>query len=139
MVGAEPASAVLSRIGCLAMLQESLCLTLFFSRGYAASLEHTHLRLCCCAGLLPTGRLTHAGGRRQQQLNSHGQPLTVEGAGQGAYLSMCLAVKDQHADIREWIMHHERLGAGKFYIFDNNSTTPMLPVIADLVSPEACL
>lgn len=84
-------------------------------------------------GLLPTGRLTHAGGRRQQQLNSHGQPLTVEGAGQGAYLSMCLAVKDQHADIREWIMHHERLGAGKFYIFDNNSTTPMLPVIADLV------
>ena len=50
---------------------------------------------------------------------------------------MCLAVKDQHGDIREWILHHRNIGAGKFYIFDNNSTTPMLPVMADLVNPLA--
>ena len=38
----------------------------------------------------------------------------------------------QHADIREWLEHHLRLGVGKFYIFDN-STLPMLPAFADLV------
>lgn len=52
-----------------------------------------------------------------------------------AYFAMCIAVKDQHADIREWILHHARIGAGKFYIFDNNSTTPMLDVMKDLVRP----
>lgn len=46
---------------------------------------------------------------------------------------MCLAVKDQHADIREWLEHHQRLGVGKFYIFDNNSSRPMLPEFFDLV------
>ena len=49
------------------------------------------------------------------------------------YLAMCLAVKDQHADIREWLEHHLRLGVGKFYIYDNNSSRPMLPEFFDLV------
>ena len=49
------------------------------------------------------------------------------------YLAMCLAVKDQHADIREWLEHHQRLGVGKFYIYDNNSSRPMLPEFFDLV------
>ncbi|KAK9824237.1 hypothetical protein WJX72_008861 [[Myrmecia] bisecta] len=46
---------------------------------------------------------------------------------------MCLAVKDQHADIREWIEYHQRIGVSKFYIFDNNSSSPMISEFAELV------
>ena len=57
-------------------------------------------------------------------------PTTSHGSN---YVAMCLAVKDQHADIREWLEHHMRLGVGKFYIYDNNSSRPMLPEFFDLV------
>lgn len=48
--------------------------------------------------------------------------------------AICLVVRDQHADIREWLHHHTALGVGRFYIFDNNSTTPMLSELADFVN-----
>ena len=68
-----------------------------------------------------------------------GRRLSTDGALEGNaegiehYFAMCLAVKDQHTDIREWLEHHRRLGASKVYIFDNNSTVPMLSEFLDLV------
>ena len=49
------------------------------------------------------------------------------------YLALCISVKDQNKDIREWIEYHEQLGVGLFYIVDNNSKTPLLPIISDFV------
>jgi hypothetical protein len=31
-------------------------------------------------------------------------------------------VKNQHADLREWLEYHKWLGVGKVYVYDNNST-----------------
>ena len=49
------------------------------------------------------------------------------------YFAICLCVKDQQKDIREWIEHHARFGASKIYIFDDNSSTPMISEFSDLV------
>lgn len=42
------------------------------------------------------------------------------------YLAMCLIVKDQPLDVLEWIEYHRKLGATKFYVFDHNSTVPLV-------------
>ena len=42
------------------------------------------------------------------------------------YFAICVSAKDQHDDICEWIEHHEGLGAGKIYLFDDSSNPPML-------------
>ena len=42
------------------------------------------------------------------------------------YFAICVSAKDQHEDINEWIEHHEKLGAGKIYIYDDSSNPPML-------------
>lgn len=41
------------------------------------------------------------------------------------YLAICVAAKDQHADIDEWVLHHEKQGAGRIYVYDDNSEPPM--------------
>ena len=41
------------------------------------------------------------------------------------YFAICVAVKDQHADVSEWVEHHEKLGAGKIYVYDDSSDPPM--------------
>ncbi|KAK9803282.1 hypothetical protein WJX72_006976 [[Myrmecia] bisecta] len=48
-------------------------------------------------------------------------------------VAMCLVVKNQNDDIREWIQHHQQLGVSKFYVWDNNSSVPMLQQLYDLV------
>ena len=57
-----------------------------------------------------------------------------------AYLAVCLGVKDQNEDLREWIEYHRSIGVGKFYIFDDNSTVPAAAELQDLIqegkSPE---
>ena len=51
------------------------------------------------------------------------------------FLALCLVVKDERRDyLREWIEYHRRLGCEKFYIFDNNSTTPLMLGISDYVT-----
>jgi len=62
-------------------------------------------------------------------LNCCARAPTSERAAQ----AVCLVVRNQHADIREWLEHHLALGAGRFYVFDNNSTAPMLDAVLDLV------
>ena len=49
------------------------------------------------------------------------------------YLAICISVKDQNRDIREWIEYHEQLGVSMFYIVDNNSKAPLLPWISDYI------
>lgn len=51
----------------------------------------------------------------------------------GAYLAMCLVVKDQEDDLREWVDYHHSIGVEKFYIFDDNSSIPSLVGLEDLV------
>lgn len=50
-----------------------------------------------------------------------------------AYLAMCLGVKDQNEDLREWIRYHQSLGVGKFYVFDDSSIVPAAEDIQDLI------
>ena len=52
---------------------------------------------------------------------------------QQAYLAMCLGVKDQNEDLREWIEYHRSIGVGKFYVFDDNSTVPAATALPDLI------
>lgn len=47
---------------------------------------------------------------------------------------MCLIVKDQHRDVVEWIQHHRALGAEKFYVFDHNSSVPLILELHPLVN-----
>lgn len=41
------------------------------------------------------------------------------------YLALCLAVKDQTADMPEWLDWHAKSGVARFYIFDMASAVPM--------------
>lgn len=50
-----------------------------------------------------------------------------------SYVAFCIIVKDEHCDIREWVLHHASIGVGKFYLFDTQSTPPMAPVLDDLI------
>jgi hypothetical protein len=46
-------------------------------------------------------------------------------AGQdNAYVAMCLVVKNQNADLPEWVQYHSYIGVRKFYIYDHGSTPP---------------
>lgn len=54
-------------------------------------------------------------------------------ASAASYFAICTVAKDQHADIREWAEYHHKMGAGKIYIFDNLSKSPMLDEIHDFV------
>ena len=50
------------------------------------------------------------------------------------YFAMCLITKDEHEALAEWIEYHKRLGSSKFYIFDHNSTIPVLNGIQEYVT-----
>ena len=50
-----------------------------------------------------------------------------------SYLAMCLIIKDEHENIVEWIEYHKRMGVTKIYMFDHNSTYPMLNYISNYV------
>jgi len=47
-------------------------------------------------------------------------------------VALCLMVKDD-MDIYEWITYHNRLGVGKFYIFDNGSSPPLKTSLKSLI------
>ncbi len=52
------------------------------------------------------------------------------------YLAICLIVRDQNQDLREWIRYHQHVGVGKFYIFDDNSllsSQPAADYLQDLI------
>ncbi|KAF6251769.1 glycosyltransferase family 92-domain-containing protein [Scenedesmus sp. NREL 46B-D3] len=49
------------------------------------------------------------------------------------FVAICAIVKNQHQDLREWLEYHKWLGVSKVYVYDNNSTVPLLPDIIDMV------
>lgn len=49
-------------------------------------------------------------------------------------LAFCAIVKDQ--DLNEWIDYHKRKGVSKFYIFDHNSTVPLVNHLQRYVRSE---
>ena len=57
------------------------------------------------------------------------------------YLAVCCVVRNSNTDglnppIREWIEYHRKLGIEKFYLFDENSTVPVLDHIIDYVRAD---
>jgi hypothetical protein len=38
------------------------------------------------------------------------------------YVAMCVIVKNQAADLQEWLQYHRFIGVEKVYLYDNNST-----------------
>ena len=49
------------------------------------------------------------------------------------YFAICVSAKDQHEDIAEWVQYHEQLGAGKVYVYDDNSNPPMLTQLTPFI------
>lgn len=49
------------------------------------------------------------------------------------YVALCTSSKEDHEALREWILYHACIGVGKFYIYDDGSTEPMLEKIIDFV------
>jgi len=47
------------------------------------------------------------------------------------YFAMCLAIKNQHGDIREWVAHHKAVGAGTIYVYDMLSEPPLNETLQD--------
>lgn len=58
---------------------------------------------------------------------------TLANGGVQSYFAMCLIVKDDLDNLPEWVEYHRRMGASKFYIFDHNSSTPLVNGIANYV------
>ena len=69
--------------------------------------------------------------RRQQQQQ---QPAPAPQGSNDSYVALCLSARDEHCDLREWVLHHAALGVGKAYVFDTGSSPPMEAVLADLVA-----
>lgn len=55
------------------------------------------------------------------------------------YLAICVAVKDQHADLTEWLTHYyHHLNVRRFYLMDDGSTPPLSDMnYSSFVSPRA--
>ncbi len=74
-----------------------------------------------CTALKLEGRSAKATGDLSSNA-SLAHPVTPD----RAYLAICAIVKDQHLDLLEWIEWHRCLGVQRFYIYDNNSTVPLM-------------
>ena len=46
-----------------------------------------------------------------------------------AYVAACVLAKDEHLNIREWILYHKWIGINKFYVFDHQSKPPLADVL----------
>ena len=40
-------------------------------------------------------------------------------------IGVCLIIKDENEYVDEWLSHYRKLGVDKFFIYDNNSSTPI--------------
>ena len=38
--------------------------------------------------------------------------------------------------MREWVDYHRMIGVSKFYIFDNNSSVPLMSILSDYIQEE---
>ena len=51
------------------------------------------------------------------------------------YLAMCLITRDS-VDLRDWLQHYLDLGVSKVYVFDHNSSTPVIKQVWDYVEEQ---
>eukprot|EP00953_Heterococcus_sp_UTEX-ZZ885_P020536 11493-Heterococcus_DN1.PRE.4 len=53
----------------------------------------------------------------------------------GQEFAICMIVKDQNRDIREWVHYHRSMGCSTFYIYDDggNGDTPANHVLQDYI------
>ena len=51
-----------------------------------------------------------------------------------SYLAICAIVKDQGKDVLEWALYHLMLGTGIIYIYDHNSSTPLVKELHPLIA-----
>lgn len=61
------------------------------------------------------------------------QPLIPPGDPAHAYVAMCVVTRDDNRDIREWVEYHRRLGAGRIYVNDHNSTVAQSTELAEYI------
>jgi len=84
----------------------------------------------------PVGR-ARAAAKRAASAQAAGGAAGARRGGQrrsGAYVALCAIMKDQNADVREWVAHHAGLGVGKIYITDSGSARPLGREIADYIA-----
>ena len=77
----------------------------------------TLLLLAACSGLSLARSIGSAG-------------LTRTAAAPDGYLAMCLITRDS-VDLRDWVQHYLDLGVSKIYVFDHNSSTPVIKQLWD--------
>ena len=41
-------------------------------------------------------------------------------------------------DLREWVTYHVELGVSRFYIYDNNSSMPLMNELTDFIKVRTC-
>ena len=52
----------------------------------------------------------------------------------GSVLAICLSVKDQNEDLREWVDYHLAIGVDKIYVMDDSSATPPNEALIDYIT-----
>ena len=51
-------------------------------------------------------------------------------------VALCLAVRDEHQYIEEWIRYHLAIGVQKIFMYDNNSTPPLATTLMPYLKTE---
>ncbi|PSC73229.1 hypothetical protein C2E20_3340 [Micractinium conductrix] len=51
-----------------------------------------------------------------------------------AEVAICVVSKNDHCDLREWVLYHASVGVRKFYLFDTGSKPPLTTVLDDAVA-----
>lgn len=90
----------------------------------------TLLLVCILSFLWPTDILRHtpcSNVLTSKHLGSTNSQL------HSSYLAICAIVKDQSEDLLEWALYHMMLGAEIIYLFDHNSTVPMINELLPVV------
>ncbi|GIL78015.1 hypothetical protein Vretimale_7349 [Volvox reticuliferus] len=58
---------------------------------------------------------------------------TAAAIGSDGYSALCVVGRNENPYIREWVEYHRCLGFSRVYLYDHNSTVPLLGEIEDLV------
>ena len=100
---------------------------------FAAAAADAHLtaRVTCRRAAADTGVLTP----RELDLQQQRRCVLAAAGGNppGGYLAICLAIRNQHADLPEWLDYHRRLGVSHVYAMDDGSTPPLDDVLTPYV------